>query len=66
MIDWKLNSHDTLPGIGKQGEFDQVLTPDVPTVLFFETVEEIYSRVFREFAAKNRVAGLVNCLPQIW
>ena len=55
MNDGKLNSLDTSPGPGKQGELHQVLTADTPSALFFETVEQIYTRVFRELKPRTPV-----------
>ena len=55
MNDGKLTSLDTSPGHGKQGELFQVLTPDAPSALFFETLEEIYARVFRELKPRTPI-----------
>ena len=46
-----------------QGHLDQALTPDSPTTLFFETVEQIYLRILRELRPKTVVpeVSILHC-----
>ncbi len=49
------SSLDTLTEAGMQGELIPGFAADVPAALFFETVEEIYGRVFRDLKPRTPV-----------
>lgn len=51
-------SLDTSPSTGMQGELLPVLSSDVQSALFFETVEDIYARVFRELRPRTPLPGI--------
>jgi len=49
------SSLDTLTDAGMQGELIPGFAADAPSALFFETIEEIYARVFRELKPRTPV-----------
>jgi hypothetical protein len=53
------SSFDTSPDTGKQGTLLPTMSADAQSALFFETVEEIYARVYCELRPRTALPGFV-------